>query len=300
MSIRMLRTLLAVEEHRTFSDAAESVRVTHAAVSQQMRALEEEWGVALFDRTRRTPELTPLGRAITEKAREVVRAYDAIVPSVLGEDSLSGEISLGVVPTALTGLAPLALSLLRSRFSSLRVLLRPGPTLTLLPQVERGAVDAALITRPAVLPPNIDCHDVAAERLVLLAAPEAGGDDALELLAREPFIRFNREAVVGRIIEGWLQGRGVKVTETMELDGLDAITSMVLANLGVSIAPEPCVRVAAAPPLRRLPLGDDAPTRRLALVWRRDNPRLRVIEEVGRAFDDAVAHGVFAPGETPD
>ena len=299
MSIRRLRTLVAVHDHRTFSAAADAVFVTHAAVSQQMRSLEEEWGVTLFDRARRTPELTPVGRALVARAREILRAYDGLVPSVLGDEGFAGEISLGAVPMTLTGLTPLSVRIVKARYPDLHVRIVPGMTTQLIAEVERGALDCAVLSRQGPLPPGIDHADIAREPMELLAPEDVHGDDVRGLLAAHPFIRFSRDAVVGGLIDGWLRDNRIVVDVTMELQGLEAISSMVLAGLGVSIVPARCVRGPSRLPLRRLPLPEGAPVRQLTLAHRRDNPRLRVIEAIHAALLGAVGIGTFHPGAAP-
>ncbi len=294
----MLRTLVAVDEHQTFSAAADAICVTHAAVSQQMRTLEAEMQVPLFDRTKRTPELTPTGRAIVAKAREVLRAYDNIVPSVVGDEGVHGEIVLGTVPTSLTGLAPLAISILKQKFGGLHVRLQPNLTSTLVLQIERGGVEAAIVSRPATLPNGVGFLEVVEEPLELLTSMEVEADDVIELLRTQPFIRFSRNAVVGNTIETWLQSRNIKVSETMELEGLEAISSMVLANLGISIVPRPSVKTCNPLPLRHMELPADAPVRQLGLAYDRNSPRKRLIEEIHQALVESVARGVFHPPST--
>ena len=83
MSIRHLRTLLAVRDHGSFSAAGDAVLITHAAVSQQMKALELSWNIALFDRRPRSPQLTPLGHAFAAKAEAVVRPMITCLPTSL-------------------------------------------------------------------------------------------------------------------------------------------------------------------------------------------------------------------------
>ena len=295
MSIRMLRTLIAVAEHKTFSAAADAVLVTHAAVSQQMRALELELNVALFDRSKRTPELTQSGRAIVAKARQIVHDYDNLVAAALGDQGVRGEVVLGALPTMLTGLAPLAMAILKQPFPELRVRIQPGLTSALLMQIERGAIDAGVVSRPAALPVGLEFLHIADEPMQLLASLETQSDDPFELLQKHSFIRFNREAVVGTLIEAWIQSKKLVVQETMELDSLEAISSMVYANLGVSIVPVHSVRPVNALPIKRLSLGDDAPVRQIGLAYKKDSLRLRVVDELHKAFQQAIEIGEFRP-----
>ena len=288
MSIRLLKTLVAVADHKTFSAAADAVFITHAAVSQQMRTLETELGIPLFDRSHRTPELTPLGRAVVARARKLVLDYDTLVPSVLGDDGLAGDVVLGAVPTTLIGLAPLSMSILRARFPELRVRITPALTATLLSGLDRGTYDVAIVTKPVLMPLGLVFLEIAEEPLHLITGSEVTETDPARILETQPFIRFNRDAVVGTLIETWLQQNGIRVSEAMELDSLEAISSMVHANLGVSIVPRPCVTSAYTVPLNHLPLGVTPPTRILGLAYRKEHPKLRVIEEIHAALLSAV------------
>ncbi|MDO6456147.1 LysR substrate-binding domain-containing protein [Celeribacter halophilus] len=294
MSIRMLRTLIAIADHGTFSAAAAAVFVTHAAVSQQMRALEEQWQVQIFNRATRTPEFTPLGLAILEKAREVVQAYDDIVPSVIGDDGLKGEFNLGAVPTSMTGLVPLASAMLKNKYTDLHVSLYPGLSNHLINQVERNLLNAALISKPSVISKSLSWTPLAEEPMVLIASQDVEGDNAQEILRTHPFIRFSRDAVVGDIIENWLQSNNISVVDTMELISLESISSMVMANLGVSIVPDPCVVPMNGLPLRKIPLCATPPTRQLGLIQSKSSTKTRVLEEVTNALREAIDVGLFS------
>ena len=295
MSIRNLRTLIAVADHGTFTAAADAVFVTHAAVSQQMKALEAEWQVVIFDRSKRTPEFTPVGHALVAKAREIVAAYDGIVPSVLGDDGFRGELTIGAVPTTLTGLVPFAIALLKNDHADLLVRVVPGLTTDLVSQVERGALDAAIITRPPAMPRKYQWQEIAQEPMELLASRDTHSDDPIELLRSNPYIRFSRRAVVGAMIERWLQERGIEVADTMELESLEAISSMVFANLGVSIVPKQSVVTPNSLPLKRIVLEPYACVRELGLLSRSDNVKLRVLEVLLEKLCDAVRIGRLAP-----
>ncbi len=284
MSVKHLRTLVAIADHRTFSDAADSLCLTHAAVSQHVSALEEEIGVALFDRSRRTPVLNATGRALVQRARTLLRDYDSLYASVLGRDMASGDLQVGVLPTVLSTLAPRAILRLRESCPGLRLQIRPGLTAPLLTAIERAQLDGAVVTLPPNPPESLKFEPIADEPLMLIASEQLAGDNVMDLLQSQPFIRFNRDAVVGTMIEGWLQANHVNVRETMELSSLDSITSMVFANIGVSIVPRPSARPFNPLPLRWLPLDDRTPSRGLALAYRRTTSNAWALDEVLAAF----------------
>ena len=288
MSIRLLRTLVAVADSRTFSAAADQVHVTHAAVSQQMQTLESDLNIALFDRSKRTPELTPVAHEIVSKARRLIAEYDNLVPSVIDDDGLNGEVTFGALPTTLTGLTPQVMALLRKRFPNLRLHICPGLTGALLTDIERGRLDTAVLSKPHLMPLGIEFKELVTEPLELVASNQVEGNDPVSLLKTQPFIRFNRNAVVGTLIDNWIMSKRIHVSETMELDSLEAIESMVHANLGVSIVPKRTVQPHNSIPLKRVSLGTDAPTRCLGLAFRTDYVKSRVIEELLAALRDVI------------
>lgn len=279
MSITLLRTLIAVSETGSFSMAASRVHVSQAAVGQQMKRLEDTLGVPLFDRDRKTPRLNPLGQSLVPKARDVVAAYDGMLDELAGDGQLMGEMTLGAVPSTLRGLVPRAVKQLVAAYPDLRIRVVPGLSDDLAEQVERGALDVALLGPFASLRETLLWQPVAQEPLVLIAAPDVAGNDPRTLLMSHPYIRHTRRAAAGRLADDWLAAQNLTVTTAMEMETLEAVASMVAHGLGLSVVPEACVPDETFSALRRLPL-KAAPVRELGLLTRADCPKRRLTERL--------------------
>jgi len=225
----------------------------------------------------------------------VVADYEGLVDSVIGDHGVKGELLLGAVPTTLTGLVPLAASMLKQEYPDLHVRVIPGLSHELIRMLERGSIDAAIVSKPSTIQKTHSWQLLAVEPLELLASTDTEGDDPMVLLRTNPFIRFSREAVVGELIESWLEGQGIVVKDSMELESLEAISSMVLSNLGVSIAPRRCVQNMNPLPIKRLALTHNTPSRQLGLLNRRDSTKSRIIDETQRVLLAAVKAGQFVP-----
>lgn len=298
MSIALFRTFVAVSERGSFAAAAAAVNVTHAAVGQQMRRLEDQLQVALFDRTERTPRLNPLGAALVPKVREVLRAYDTILDDLTGEAAVIGELSLGAVPSVIRALVPISVKRLIGLYPDLHIRVVPELSDDLQEQVERGTIDAAVLSAPDVVPPTQRWLPVAEEELVLLTAPEIEEDDPLVILGTMPFIRHTRRAAVGVLAETWLSANRITVRDAMEMGSLENVASMVAHNLGVSIAPNLCVPDPTFAQLRKIPLGAPAAARALGILTRADCSRMRLVERLAEELQRTVAD--HRPGPVSD
>lgn len=277
MSLRALRTLVAIAQHGSFVRAAEAVHLTQSAVSLHIRGLEEEFNAPLFDRSRRLPVLTEAGHLAVERAREILALYDSIAAE-LGEDSeLRGRLRVGAIHTALAGILPAALAVLGAEHPHLRVNVASGMSAELATRVEAGELDAAVTTEPVKPHPYGLVSTPLYEEGFWIIAPQHLADvEPRRLLQEQPFIRFDRRAWAGRTIERELRRLRLQVRTTMELDSQEAIIQMVASGLGVSIVPSSQRNLQRLGQLAFVPFGDPQRTRQVVLIEREDRPRGRL------------------------
>jgi DNA-binding transcriptional LysR family regulator len=278
MGIKFLRTLIAISEKGNFSDAADQVCVTPAAVSQQMKRLEEMLEVELFDRNRRTPELTLTGKVLVPRAREVVRAYDSMLKDVENEYPMSGEFTIGTVSSSLATLLPVSIKTLLSNYPEIHIRLLTAPSHDLLPQLDRGAIDAAIMSKPLQLRSHFKWQTFAEEDMVVMCSKELQSNDPFELLKNNPYIRMSRHTVVGVMSDDILQDANVNIQDTMELESLESITNMVSHNLGVAIVPRPGVMDVRHEGLKLISIGSATQSRVMGILSREDNLKFRMVD----------------------
>jgi LysR family hydrogen peroxide-inducible transcriptional activator len=149
MNLRDLRYLIALAEHQHFGKAAEACFVSQPTLSGQIKKLEEQLGVTIFERNNRSVAITPIGQRLLVYAQNVldqVAAMEALAHSV--KDSLAGPLSLGIIPTLGPYLMPLILAPLRRDFPQMQLVLREEITDHLLERLRRHDLEAVLLATP--------------------------------------------------------------------------------------------------------------------------------------------------------
>lgn len=288
LSIPLLKSLIAISECGSFSAAADRVCVSQAAIGQQMKRLEEQLNVSIFDRSRKIPKLNSVGKSMIPKARHVVNAYEAMISEVAGDAKLVGELTLGAVPSSIRGLIPLSIKKLILNYPDLHIRVMPGLSGELLEQVERGALDAAVMSAPGDVGLSLNWQPFVKEELVLLASAEIEESDPMKLLQEMPFIRHTRRAAVGILSDDWLAKNKIVVRPSMEMESLEALCSMVAHNLGISIVPNLCVQDPIFASLKKIPLAGHSNPRVLGVLTRSDCSKLRVVDMLLRELEQTV------------
>lgn len=280
MGVDYLNTLLAIVDQRSFAKAGKVVGLSRSAVSLQVRALEEEFGILLFDRNARPPKLTPEGEKFVLRARELLSSWSSL-RNASRQQPPRGVLNIGAVHTIVSGVLPPALRKLRARRPDLEIKLSTGLAHELEAGVRRGAIDAAVLPQPSAVEPGLVWQPFCTEWLAVIAPSRAKGKTDRELLASAPFIRLRRVAWgLGRLIDQELSRRRIEVNATMEVDTLEGIMSLVTNGIGVSIAPKRPISRPFMQGIRSVPFGDPPLSRTISVLQKHVNPSRQFVQDL--------------------
>jgi DNA-binding transcriptional LysR family regulator len=294
-SIRTFKTFLAVARHGTFAAAGKEIGLTAAAVGLQVRALEEELDQVLFDRGPRAVVLNTAGRKAVPQVEELLRCYDELA-SGGDSDELSGRVVMGALVSALMGAFADALWSLKQAHPKLKIQLFAGLSSDFADQVERGELDAAIVTQPPVaLASGLVWTLLYKEPLVMIVPTQPHfelPDKPLEALRQAPFLRFDRHTWTGHLIEDVLHQCGVTCRNEMELNSVEAAVEIVRQGFGVSIVPKLAnVKWEKDRALRVITLPGVTIERHVGLLERNRHSRMRFTEAIKDYFASAARGG---------
>ncbi|QYJ14787.1 HTH-type transcriptional regulator CatM [Rubrobacter xylanophilus DSM 9941] len=267
-----MRYFVAVAEEQSFGGAARRLRISQPPLSLQIKALERELGVRLFDRNTRRVTLTDSGRAFLERARVVLEEVERAKEMAKGaERGLLGKLEVGFVSSATLSLLPPAIRLFRERFGGVDLELRELTSAQQIDALYNGETRVGLVRLP-LRAPGIHLEPVFEERLVV-ALPsghplEALDRVSLESIADLPLIFFTRQLIPGlhaQIIE-LFQRVGAFPNVAQYAVHLQTIVGLVASGVGISILPSSAMRVRREG-IVYLPLDEDGATSWLGLAW---------------------------------
>jgi len=287
MNLRDLKYLAAVADTGHFGQAAEQCFVSQPTLSGQIKKLEEELGVTLFERTKRSVETTHPGEAIVAQARNVLEQADALLQLAQShQDPLVGPLRVGAIPTLSPYLMPLILQPLQRQCPQMKLVLSEELTDSLLERLAKHEIDAALLATP-VEDPDFESvalfdepfwlvhprnHPLSKKKKII----QTDLDSADLLLLAEGHCLAEQAMEVCHINEREVRGD----LADLRAASLETLLQMVAAGFGCTLLPALALNTVSAKDkgvlTRQLQLPDTY--RQISLVYRRTFPRRKALE----------------------
>jgi LysR family hydrogen peroxide-inducible transcriptional activator len=309
MNLRDLQYIIAVAETHHFGKAAARCFVSQPTLSGQIKKLEAELGVTIFERTNRSVEVTPIGNAILEHARLIMEQADAIQQLALAhQDPLAGPLRIGAIPTLSPYLMPLILVPLKEQHPQLKLVLSEEMTGTLLERLRNHEIDAALLATP------VEDHDL--ETIPLFDEPfwlahprehefynkdeitREDLDNTELLLLSEGHCLAKQAMEVCHIKERKEQGE----MADLRAASLETLLQLVGAGFGSTLVPALAISGAwtsgSGIVARKLDFKDAQ--RRISIVFRQSYPRRKALEAFAEVVLAHLPNTVTAIGCTMD
>lgn len=273
MELRHLHYFIAVAEELHFSRAAERLCISQPPLSQQIRDLEEELGVKLFERTKRHVQLTEAGKVFLERSYLLFAHLEQAIAATqqIGRGEV-GQVAIGFVDSAMYTSLPEMLRAFRAQFPAVELRLQELTTAQQIQALYDKQIDVGIV-RSAISEPGLSVECLLHESLVL-ALPEnhplsAQTQVSLSSLADEFFILF--PAKLGplfyeQIIHSCEQA-GFRPKVAQEAVQMQTIVGLVAAGLGIAIVPASLQNFHRSGVIYR-PLQEEIPNTGLYLTWR--------------------------------
>jgi DNA-binding transcriptional LysR family regulator len=277
MELRHLRYFLALAEELSFTRASERVGIAQPPFSQQIRALEQEMGVRLVDRTPRRVVLTEAGTVFAERARFILsRVEEAVVVTQQIGRGLSGHICVGFTESGCFHPAVTRTLLeFRQAYPALHVTLQENKSTNLVAMIREGTVDAAFI-RPPFEADEVVAYTPLLHEKMVVAVPRGHRlatrkTTTLAGLSEEVFVFYHRNVRPGLTdaVIAACERSGFRPRLSQEAPQLTSTLNLVAAGLGISIVPE-SLKHLRTNDIVYLRLTGDAPQAALGLASRAD------------------------------
>jgi DNA-binding transcriptional LysR family regulator len=276
MEIRHLRYFLAIAEELNFTRAATVLGIAQPPLSTQIRALEAELGVDLFDRSRRAITLTAAGRALVPEARRILGDLEqAVRIAQRAGDGTVGRLVIGFVPSAMHGALPHILRRYREAFPGVELSLHERTPDELLRQLHERRIDIAVLYAP-FHDDALRSRPVSTEQLVVALPrhhPLAGNEVIdVRVLAPHPLIAPTRHETPGLYsrIKQMLDECQIAVTVVQrDVWMIQTIIGLVAAEIGIAIVPSSAATLRTSEVVYR-PLTQVVSPIEMTAAWRRD------------------------------